>query len=115
MKDSRIGECLWSAWEGSGYTANIHNSIIYYTEDHVDIEHEVVRRALASYIQRDGVVFSLAQGFQAIDRSVITQAWMGSLDGEIYSKLCDEFGYTWDEVKLQDVTAITIVEMPDFV
>ena len=115
MKDSRIGQILWSAWEGSGYTANIHNSITYYTEDHVDVDHDVVRRALASCIQRDGVVFSLSQGFQAIDGAVITQSWMGSLDGEIYLELCDEFGLTWDEVKLQDVTAITIVEIPDLV
>jgi hypothetical protein len=115
MKDSRIGQILWSAWEGSGYTANIHNSIIYYTEDHVDVEHDVVRRALASCIQRDGVVFSLSQGFQAIDGAVVTQSWMGSLDGEIYLELCDEFGYTWDEVKLQDAIAITIVEIPDLV
>jgi hypothetical protein len=115
MKDSRIGQALWSTWEGSGYTANIHNSIIYYTEDHVDIEHEVVKRALASCIQRDGVVFSLSQGFQAIDRAVVTQSWVGSIDGEIYLELCDEFGKTFDEVELQDVTAVTIVEVPDLV
>lgn len=115
MKDSRIGQSLWSIWEGNGYTANIYNSIIYYTEEHVDIEHEVVKRALASCIQRDGVVFSLSQGFQAIDRAVVTQGWVGSIDGEIYLELCDESGYTWDEVKLKDVTAVTIVEVPDLV
>lgn len=115
MKDSRIGQILWSSWEGSGYTANIYNSIIYYTEDHVDVEHEVVRRALASCIQRDGVVFSLSQGFQAIDGAVVTQAWVGSLDGNPHLELCDESGLTWDEVKLQDIVAVTIVEVPDLV
>jgi hypothetical protein len=115
MKDSRIGQSLWSIWEGSGYTANIHNSIIYYTIDHVDVEHDLVKRALASSIQRDGIVFSLSQGFQAIDGAVVTQSWVGSLDGEIYLELCDEFGKTFDEVKLQDVTAVTIVEVPDLV
>jgi hypothetical protein len=115
MKDSRIGQSLWSTWEGNGYTANIYNSIIYYTEDHVDVEHEVVKRALASCIQRDGIVFSLSQGFQAIDSAVVTQSWVGSLDGEIYLELCDESGHTWDEVKLQDIKAVTIVEVPDLV
>ena len=115
MKDSRTGQLLWSMWEGNGYTANIHNSIIYFTEDHVDVEHEIVKRALASCIQRDGVVFSLSQGFQAIDRAVVTQAWVGSLDGDVYSELCDESGLTWDEVQLQNVTAVTIVEVPDLV
>jgi hypothetical protein len=115
MKDSRIGQSLWSIWEGSGYTANIHNSIIYYTIDHVDVEHDLVKRALASSIQRDGIVFSLSQGFQAIDGAVVTQSWVGSLDGEIYLELCDEYGHTFDEVKLQDVTAVTLVEVPDLV
>jgi hypothetical protein len=115
MKDSRSGQALWSEWEGSGYTANIYNSIIYYTEEHVDVEHEVVKRALASCIQREGVVFSLSQGFQAIDSAVVTQGWVGSVDGEIYLELCDESGYTWDGVKLEDITAVTIVEVPDLV
>jgi len=115
MKDSRIGQILWSPWEGTGYTANIHNSIVYYTEDHVDLEHEIVRRALASCIQRDGIVFSLSQGFQAIDAATITQAWAGSLDGEHYLELCDELGITWDESKLSEVAPVTIVEVPDLV
>lgn len=115
MKDSRIGQSLWSIWEGNGYTANIHNSIIYYTVDHVDIEHDVVKRALASSIQRDGVVFSLSQGFQAIDNAVVTQAWAGSIPDEMYLELCDESGATWDEVELKDITAVTIVEVPDLV
>jgi hypothetical protein len=115
MKDSRVGQLLWSTWEGNGYTANIHNSIVYFTEDHVDVEHEVVKRALASCIQRDGVVFSLSQGFQAIDRAVVTQAWAGFLDGDVYFELCDESGLTSDEVQLQNVIAVTIVEVPDLV
>ena len=115
MKDSRVGQCLWSTWEANGYTANIHNSFIYYTEGHVDLEHEIVRKALASCIQRDGLVFSLSQGFQAIDAAVITQAWIGSIDGEVYPELCDETGRTWDDVELQDITAVTIVEVPDLV
>lgn len=115
MKDSRIGQTLWSTWEGGGYTANIHNSIVYYTEDHVDVDHEVVKRALASCIQRDGIVFSLSQGFQAIDSGVVTRSWVGVLEGDMHLELCNESGYTEDEVKLQDVTAVTIVEVPDLV
>jgi hypothetical protein len=115
MKDSRIGQSLWSEWDGVGYDANIYNSFIYYTEDHVDVEHEVVRKALASCIQRDGIVFSLSQGFQAIDAAVITQGWVGSLDGEMHLELCDESGRTWDDVELINIKAVTIVEVPDLV
>jgi hypothetical protein len=115
MKDSRVGQCLWSIWEGFGYSEEIPNSITYYTEDHVDIEHEVVRKALASLIQREGLVYSLAQGFQAIDSGMVTQGWIGFYEEELYQEVCDEEGYTLQGAKLANVTPVTFVEVPDYV
>ena len=115
MKDSRIGESLWYSWEGSGYVPGLDDSIIYCTETHVDVEHEIVRKALASCIQRDGVVFSLSQGFQAIDSGIVFHGWAGSFQGEIYQEICDDTGKTLDGLQLSNVTPITIVEVPDLV
>lgn len=115
MKDSRIGECLWSIWEGLGYSEEIHDSVVYYTEGHVDLDHEIVRKALASSIQRDGLVFSLSQGFQAIDASVITYTWAGLLEQEMYQQVCDEEGNTDGGTVLPNAVPVTFVEVPDLV
>jgi hypothetical protein len=116
MKDSRIGQSLWSIWEGLGYFEQLPNSIVYYTEDHVDLEHEIVRKALASSVQRDGIVFSLSQGFQAIDAGIVSQTWIGSYEaGEYFQEVCDEYGNTDSGARLTDVVAATFVEVPDLV
>lgn len=107
MKDSRIGQCLWSIWEGVGYDEQIHNSVVYYTEDHVDLEHEVVKKALASAIQREGIVYSLSQGFQAIDAGLVSHKWVKVFDGEFFLQAHD------DEVV--DSIPATFVEVPDLV
>lgn len=115
MKDSRIGQSLWSIWEGLGYSEQLPNSVVYYTEDHVDLDHEVVRKALASSIQRDGIVYSLAQGFQAIDAGIVSHTWIGAYEQEYYQEVCDEYGNTESGVRLEDVVDATFVEVPDLV
>lgn len=107
MKDSRIGQSLWSLWDGVGYDEQLINSIVYYTEEHVDVDHEVVRKALASAIQREGIVYSLSQGFQAIDAGVVSHKWIKSFEEELYLEVYD------DEVA--DSVPATFVEVPDLV
>lgn len=107
MKDSRIGQSLWAIWEGFGYEDQLSGSITYYTEEHVDVEHEVVRKALASSIQRDGIVFSLSQGFQAIDAGVVSHKWVKQLEDEMYLEAHDE--------EVTDSIPVTFVEVPDLV
>ena len=63
MRDSRAGQSLWSIWEGEGYEPKTQAAYVFYTDAHVDIENEIVRRALASAIQREGLVFSLGNGY----------------------------------------------------
>lgn len=113
MKDSRIGESLWLLWEGSGYTPGIQGSIVYYTFDHVDVEQDVVRRALASSIQRDGITYSLSNSFTAISSGIVSQGYAGSLLDGKYEEICDSDGFTLDGVSLENVAPVTFVEVPD--
>lgn len=94
MKDSRKGECLWSEWSGEGYRTYDSSIIVFYTEDHVDIEHEVVKRALASAIQRDGVVHSLGDAFKKIENAKTSYGYAGTVDSSHEKYACNEDGET---------------------
>lgn len=113
MKDSRIGESLWSIWDGQGYTSSYADSIIYSTNGHVDIEHELVRRALASSIQREGIAYSLGESFRLIDQAVVSCGWVGISEDSIDEIICSESGESEDGSILQNVDAITFVEVPN--
>jgi hypothetical protein len=115
MKDSRAGESLWSLWEGEGYVSELGSPIVYYTEGHVDIDHEIVGKALASAIQRDGVVYSLFEAYTLISSGISSQGWAGSFTGEIYQEVCDEDGRTFQGALVDNLVPITFVEVPDFV
>lgn len=95
MKDIRIGESLWQQWHGDGYYhQNDSSEIVYFTEDHVDVDNEIVRRALASTLQRDGIADSLANGFSMIETGTIDTGWAGFLEEETELIYCDEEGET---------------------
>lgn len=81
MKDIRLGESLWLEWIGEG-DLYFDTGLVYFTLDHVDIENETVRRALASAIQRDGIGDSLSDGFQMISESETVLGWGGVLPDE---------------------------------
>lgn len=112
MKDSRIGESLWFLWDIEEPT---DGSLLFYTEEHVDLEHEVVRRALASSLQREGIALSLGQGFQMIDQAEITHGYSGlSPLGDQTGWPCDENGDTEDGYRLDFVIPATWVRVFDF-
>jgi hypothetical protein len=115
MKDSRAGESLWSLWEGEGYVSELGSPIVYYTEGHVDVDHEVVGKALASVIQRDGIVYSLFEAYTLIDSGVSSQGWAGSFTGEMYQEVCDEDGLTSYGSLVNSLVPVTFVEVPNFV
>lgn len=114
MKDSRIGESLWFIWD------SVHNPYgdypIFYTEDHVDVDNEVVRRALASAIQREGIVSSLSEGFFMIDHGDTWQGYSGSVEVGNSEELhvCDIEGTTDDGESLNEVVPTTWVRIFDF-
>ena len=111
MKDSRVGEGLWVEWSGEGFVPFRSSSIIFYTLDHVDVEIDVVKRALASSLQRDGIAISLGEGYQLADAGLVTCGYGGFIDGEIFLTVCNELGETDSGDTVDDVLEITWVEL----
>ena len=107
MRDVRTGECLWSEWTGFGMSAR--QGSVFYTLEHVDVDNEVVRRALASALQRDGSAVSLGDGFRAIESARVVCGYAGSVDGEIDLSVCDELGMTREGDEVDEVLPITWV------
>ena len=113
MNDSRIGEALWSEWTGECYSSLGFPNLIFFTEDHVDVHHELIRRALASAIQRDGSADSLGDSFKLLETSRVKLGYAGSIDGDPEYTECDADGVTslGDEVeKALPVTWVEIYE-----
>ena len=111
MRDSRIGETLWSEWSGEGFEPISQDALVFFTEDHVDIENETVRRALASALQRDGSSISLGNGYSAIESATVSHGYAGEVDEAIYFTMCNEDGETRDGDYVDRVIPITWVEI----
>jgi hypothetical protein len=111
MKDSRVGECLWSEWTGYSYSPLTDSGLIFFTEGHVDFEHDVVRRALASSLQRDGSAVSLGDGYRLVESASLVQGYAGEVDGDTDYCVCDENGETADGDYVDDVIEVTWVEL----
>lgn len=110
---SRIGEGLWQEWDGSFYEPLDPSNVVFYTIDHVDLDHDVVRRSLASYLQRSGIVDGLGGGYRAIENGRITQGYAGILDGEDLFTACMQNGETFYGDIANDVQPVTWVEVSD--
>lgn len=111
MVKSRIGESLWEYWDGNGYYSVLPVCTVFMTYGHVDVDNEVVRRALASFIQRGGHVDSLGQAYSALDRSVFVQGYLGLVDGEIEPTVCEEDGETFYGDIVDETLPATWVEV----
>ena len=111
MRDSRAGQSLWSLWSGEGYEPTTPSEYIFYTDAHVDVENEVVRRALASAIQREGLVFSLGNGYGSIDTATVIEGYCGYLPLERELIVCDKDGYTPYGDKVDSLVHTTWVEL----
>lgn len=112
MKDSRKGEALWSEWDGYDFPYTRGDlSLVFYTEEHVDVDHEVVKRALASTIQRDGLTDSLSEAFKLVDGGSITHGWAGFVGGDIHPTFCDEDGNSPLGDLIEGIKEITFVEV----
>ena len=111
MRDKRTGECLWFEWSGAGFAVSRPSSIIFFTYDHVDLDIDLIKRALASALQRDGVSVSLGDGYKAVERGHISYGYAGEIDGEIYPTVCNQQGITEYEEIVSDPKAVTWVEI----
>jgi hypothetical protein len=111
LKDSRVGEGLWVEWSGEGFVPFRPSSIMFYTFEHVDVEIDVVKRALASSLQRDGIAISLGEGYRLADAGLVTHGFCGYIDGEIFLTVCNEFGETDSGDVVDEILEITWVEL----
>ena len=111
MKDSRIGESLWLEWSGEDDGSFRSADVVFYTDDHVDLENDIVRRALASALQRDGIAISLGAGYAYVDRASMVYGYAGSVDGSLDLVKCDEYGETRDGDTVDSVMKVTWVEI----
>lgn len=110
MKDVRVGDYLWDQWQGEGYEEKLGNNLIYYTQEHVDLDNELVRRGLASALQRDGMADSLWDGFKLTDSAETEWGWAGVLDGDLDMTVCSESGETPYGDFVEESVPITWVE-----
>lgn len=112
MRDSRKGECLWQEWTGEGYEPSLQgSSVVFFTNEHVDVEHDVVRRALASALQREGVADSLGDGYRLIEEGAVLCGNAGEVDGSHELHVCDEDGETLYGDYVDNLIEVTWVEV----
>ena len=109
MKDKRPGEHLWVEWTGDNYDSS--SLVVFYTTEHVDVENEVVRRALASSIQRSGVVDSLGDGFAMINDASVEFGLAGVVEGELDLTVCDALGETHYGDAVEEIFEVTWVSL----
>jgi hypothetical protein len=110
MKNNRAGEHLWHEWDGELFESGSPEPTVYYTYGVIDSDIELVKRALASALQRDGIADSLGLGFSMIDKSKTTYGWVGSEENGRSLIVCDENGETCYGDILYDVSRVTFVE-----
>lgn len=111
MKHARRGETLWSEWTGELYEKLNYDTVVFYTVEHVDIENEVVRRALASAIQREGIADSLGGAFRLLDVAVPAYLHAGEVQECKEYAICNDKGETYLGDTVDAVVPITIVEV----
>jgi hypothetical protein len=111
LKDSRVGESLWEEWSGDGHSFSSPLELSFYTIDHVFAENELVRRALASCLQRDGVADSLGEAFKYLEFSQWVHLHAGYVDSDNELTICDEDGFTEYGDLVDDILQITLVEI----
>lgn len=106
MKDVRLGDQLWMEWD----SADVGN-VAYYTSGHVSLDEEIVRRALASTLQRDGIADSLNDGFKLLESCDLTCTYVGFMPEDIEPVVCDEFGGTAMGDLVESFSPVTLVEI----
>ena len=112
MRDSRAGEVLWNEWTGDGYkTVKPTSTVLFYTEEHVDLENEIIRRALASSLQRSGTVVTLGDGYSSVESGNVLHGYAGYVDDSVDLYFCDEHGETEYGDLVDSILPITWVEM----
>ena len=111
MKDGRQGESLWSERLGEDYSLFPGGQLVFFTFDHVDLDIDIVKRSLASALQREGVCDSLGDGYRAVEKAEVTHGYVGYLDGEDDLHVCDADGETYYGDEVDEVLEATWVAL----
>jgi hypothetical protein len=112
VKDSRAGETLWSEWDGRLHFPSSENSILFYTIGHVDISNEIVKRALSSALQREGLVDSLGEGFRSVENAIMSfYGHCGYVDSDTELTSCDMYGETDYGDIVDEIFPVTWIEI----
>lgn len=109
MKNDRLGDWLWEEWDGDGLESQ--SELIYSTNGWVELSNEIVRRALASCLQREGVADSLSDGFRMVENGNTIMTYIGIHEGEKTPTVCDEFGESELGEVFSSTSKITLVEL----
>lgn len=110
MNEFRLGEDLWMEWDGEGFETDA--DIVYYTYEHVDTNIEVVQRALACALQRDGIVENLRDGFRVQDNCGTVLGYVGRFWDEAEDTMfCAHNGDTIFGDTLDTWSAATFIEI----
>jgi hypothetical protein len=115
MDFNRRGEVLWQEWDGNGFSATDATAVVFYTRGHIDIGIDIVLRALASAVQREGIVDSLGQAFKVIKPFTAVCGYSGEIDGGLEIAVCDEFGETYYGDVVDEAFPTTWVEVENIV
>lgn len=114
MKDHRHGEHLWMEWTGEGYTPSTSAEIVFYAEEIVNINIPLIQKALASALQREGIVDSLSDGYNLISKGTAVHGYFGYVGGDIIPTACSVLGITEYGEKLEAFNSCTWIELPEF-
>lgn len=98
-------------WEGNNLPQENPESVVYYTHTWVDLDIEVVRRALASALQRSGSVEGLGDAFRSLETARITQGVAVHIGGDYEWSFSDLETVFEDASDVSDETAMTWVEI----
>jgi len=111
MRDSRRGETLWFEWTGELYVRDRKSSVVFFTWDHVSIENDVVKRALASVLQREGIVNTLGEGYRAVESTNPKWKYAGMTQDSDDLVICNDEGETFLGDNVPTWAPITLVEV----
>jgi hypothetical protein len=98
-------------WSGEGFVPFRPSSIVFFTHEHIDLEIDLIKRALASSLQRDGIAISLGEGYRMTESGLVTHGYCGYVDGEIYLTVCSETGETDEGNIVDEILETTWVEI----
>lgn len=100
----------WTQWEGTGFSKEFENSVVYFTYGEVDLDNSFVLRSLARSMKEDGVVDSVSDAIDLLEDAFVTGGTVVELEGERFPFYGDEdqfdddvmFTATWVEVQVDD-------------